>query len=171
MAFIYYFSLGFFNLGNFTSKIFEELNSFDEKLKYAEDIDMYFRTALHCDEIGYVPEPLTVYFQARPGSLTQSTSPEIILENLNIIFTKILKLANDSQIPILRKCINPKLITWIYMNYSRGNFSIIADTLDRFNKTLDKNYIKFIAGIIKLPKFCRPLIQKIIRKKGYGIQQ
>jgi len=30
MAFIYYFSLGFFNLGNSASKVFEELNILDD---------------------------------------------------------------------------------------------------------------------------------------------
>jgi len=30
MAIIYYFSLGFFNLGNSTSKIFEDINTLDD---------------------------------------------------------------------------------------------------------------------------------------------
>ncbi len=110
---------------------------FQEGLKYAEDIDFFWKFGYSWSKIGYIEKPLTIYFQSRPGSITAVSKREFILNTIAELFTKHIKIAeyNNHKEDIMPFIFN-KMRKWLFINYSLRNFNVIGEVINNHPETI-----------------------------------
>ena len=64
-------------------EVLNRLGGFDETLKYHEDYDLLLRLALN-GAVAFIREPLTIWQQGAPGSLSENRSEEIYMKECEV---------------------------------------------------------------------------------------
>ncbi len=145
----------------------EQVGPFQHGLTYSEDIDMWMRMAMTFPKIGFVKEPIAVYYLDRPGSLMHDTpKQEQIDTNLKLI-DDLLKLAqNAGSLELFKPCATFMLKRWIrgMLFYNSGNN--IRNILEKYSDLLSVGYISLMKLLTISPATtacCCHLISKALR--------
>ena len=77
--------------------VFDEVGLFQPGLVHGEDNDMWFRIAFSYPQVGYVNQPLALYYEGVPGSITTiQRSLDITAEQIQ----HLLKLAEENVLSL-----------------------------------------------------------------------
>jgi glycosyltransferase involved in cell wall biosynthesis len=149
-------------------RILHEAGLFRRELHFAEDTDLWFRMAMRWPRIGFVPQPVAVYYLQRPGSLMDFTQSAKRLEVICDIVERSLTLAKvhnrmDKFAPcagfLLRRTIRSSLFEYT-------SAELVQDMLKRFNPLFSTGYKTFIRLLTISPRataFVLYLISRIVR--------
>lgn len=130
-----------------------DVGMYDERLRFAEDWDMWMRVAYRWPQIGYVTDPVALYYLDRPGSLMFSTpNPEKMKTNCDLM-EKHIGLAKDSgRYNSFRPCAEFMLRRWIRgLLFYKSEKLTVRRMLDRFRDILPPSYRHFIRAITVCP--------------------
>jgi glycosyltransferase involved in cell wall biosynthesis len=76
-------------------KAFDEVGYFREGIPCTEDFDMWYRMAIRWPKIGYIPDPIAVYYVQRTGSLMDIIGTKEKKKVVCEVFERTLKLAEE----------------------------------------------------------------------------
>ena len=149
------------------SQVFDDAGLFQHGLRFAEDWDMWMRIAYRWPKIGYVSEPISVYYLDRPDSLMYGTAnTEKIKTNCELIDRHLKLSAEYGKNEQFQKCATFMLRRWIRGMLFHNLPDDIRDILMRYDSLLPNYYKMFMKLLITFPKttanICH-LISRIIR--------
>jgi hypothetical protein len=119
-----------------------EAGLFEERLRFAEDTDMWVRFACRWPAIGYVPEEGAIYYLDRPGSLMLATpNTEKMKVNCGLLDNHISMTRQFNRYEAFRPCAEFMLRRWIRgLLFYRSEKPIIRYMLDRYRDILPSGY-------------------------------
>jgi len=145
--------------------ILQRAGLFRQKLRYAEDMDMWFRMAIHWPQVGFVAESIAVYYVQRPGSLIDHTKSVKKMKVLCGIISNSMKLAREHNRTkkfepcarlLLRKSIRSSLFEYHMA-------ATVRETINRFNYLLPPAYKIFIRLLTQFPRTTATIMHTISR--------
>jgi glycosyltransferase involved in cell wall biosynthesis len=126
---------------------------FDERLRFAEDTDMWVRFACKWPAIGYVPEEGAIYYLDRPGSLMVATNnAEKMRVNCTLLDSHITLTREAGRYEAFRPCAEFMLRRWIRgLLFYRADAPIIRDMLSKYKEILPAGYRLVIRTLMISP--------------------
>ncbi|MCF7957216.1 MAG: glycosyltransferase [Phycisphaerae bacterium] len=145
--------------------VFNETGLFNEEVRYAEDIDMWWRIAYRWKQLGYVNHPLAVYYQRRPGSLTADADRELIVRSIFEIFDRHAKLAAEHGMSDeITPFVTAKLHKWLCNAYGQKRRALIAEMLSQYGYLLTPGHRKLLGFLIRMPIRTTFIGKRILKK-------
>ncbi len=135
-------------------EVFETAGMFQDGLAFAEDIEMWFRIAMQYPKVGYVVEPLAVYYLDRAGSLVNFTQTRRKMEIVCDIIEQSLKLArkykrNDKFLPCVRYYLRGQIRSYLF-EYRMADS--VKEILKRFGYVFGTCYRLCIRAMVCFPR-------------------
>jgi glycosyltransferase involved in cell wall biosynthesis len=123
-----------------------EAGLFDERLRFAEDTDMWVRFACRWPAIGYVPEEGAIYYLDRPGSLMLATpNTEKMKVNCGLLDSHITMTRQTGRYEAFKPCAEFMLRRWIRgLLFYKSEQPVIRYMLDRYRNILPSGYRRAI---------------------------
>jgi glycosyltransferase involved in cell wall biosynthesis len=137
-------------------------------IPFGEDIDLWFRLAIRQPKVGYVSQPIAVYYLHQPGSLIESTQTR---QKMNVVCELVeqnLRLAEQyNRTEKYRQCASFYLRRFIRSCLFNDRLApVIRDMLDRFKDLFSPGYRIFVSTLICFPRTTATglhLISRIVR--------
>jgi glycosyltransferase involved in cell wall biosynthesis len=149
-------------------KVFDRVGLFRVGLRYAEDIDMWWRIAYSEEKFGYLNQALAVYYQGRAESLTAGTDQRKIVKIVADLFERHLELAEQSgKKEDIKPYINQKLRKWTYIMYRQKQFDMVGEVITRFDKLLPRGYKTVMRFLTRLPYITTLIGKRLLRLLHY----
>jgi len=131
----------------------EKVGLFQHGLNYSEDVEMWFRMAMTFPKIGFVSEPIAVYYLDRPGSVSDQTNSD---ERIAVIRDMIQKSADlskelgcfDRFKPCACYCLKRVIRSWLF---EKDLAPTIRDVISQFDYMLDGPYKTLIKALTVCP--------------------
>jgi len=102
-----------------------------------EDQDMWWRIAYRWPEIGYINQPLAVYYRMRPGSLSTETARKEKTRHLcYLLDTHLTLAAENNRLDEFKILAAGMLLWWMKNLYQEKSFAQIRDILKRYGHLL-----------------------------------
>jgi glycosyltransferase involved in cell wall biosynthesis len=149
--------------------VFQEVGVFNESKTIAEDTDLWWRIAYQYPQIGYLVEPLAVYYIQRPGSLSGQSSDNSSKEVLELLDRhQILsaKYGHENDFKLLAgSIITASIRSLLFKNQPEQIRSLVS----KYKNTLSTRFKMLIFILLISPSFTANMchtISKIVRKLG-----
>jgi glycosyltransferase involved in cell wall biosynthesis len=142
-----------------------EAGLFDERLRFAEDTDMWVRFACRHPAIGYVPEEGAIYYLDRPGSLMLATpNTEKMKVNCGLLDNHIAMARQSGRYEAFMSCAEFMLRRWIRgLLFYRSEKPIIRYMLGRYRDILPAGYRSAIWALTIWPALTAEICHAISR--------
>ncbi len=147
--------------------VIAEAGMFKHGLRFAEDWDMWMRMAYRHPKIGFVTEPIAVYYLDRPGSLMHDTPKQERIDTNLKLMDEHLRLAQDAgSLKLFKPCAAFMLKRWIrgMLFYNSGNN--IRNILEKYSDLFSAGYISLMKLLTISPATtacCCHFISRVIR--------
>jgi len=149
-------------------EVFDRVGLFREGLRYAEDMDMWWRIAYSEGRFGYLNQALAVYYQGRAESLTADTDQRKVVKIVADLFERHLELAEQSgKKEDIKPYINQKLRKWTYIMYCQRQFDMVGEVITRFDKLLPRGYKTVMRFLTRLPYITTLIGKRLLRLLHY----
>lgn len=148
-------------------EVFDQVGYFREGLRFAEDLEMWFRIACRWPAMGFVPEPVAMYYKNRPGSLTHDTARrnqiEIICEE--IFIPQLAQVGRLGQREAFEAFLVYKTREWMRSLYDQRQFDLIRFLLRKFWALYPRNYRRLMHFLTALPEWTVPWVNAVADAK------
>ncbi|HSV27878.1 MAG TPA: glycosyltransferase [Sedimentisphaerales bacterium] len=146
-----------------------EAGMYDERLRFAEDWDMWMRLAFRWPGIGYVKEPIAIYNLDRPGSLMLATpGGEKMRVNCGLMDRHIRLARESGRYSCFKPCAEFMLRRWIRgLLFCKDQKEIIRQMLARYREMLPAWYRMWIRALTVWPRVTAGIchaISHVVRK-------
>lgn len=155
-------------------RVIQQAGMFTAGQRWAEDIDLFFRIAYESPEIGFIAEPLAVYYCDMPDALTGIYKNET-KQRCDLIERHLKLSAEHGFGEVFKRCAIDKLEDWARGILHNNRFADISEILNRFGyllprrlriemrlrKGLPRLAPPVFDGYFRLKRFLRPARQKI----------
>ncbi len=122
-------------------QVFDQVGLFREGLRFAEDIEMWWRIAYRWPQFGFVCEPLVLYHQFRPDSLTVATQDDEKVRVMCELFDEHLELAGrHGCYDGVRGFVDRNIRRFVSQYYQAGELAKMRQLLKRYRRLLPGSY-------------------------------
>jgi len=149
-------------------ELLQEIGLFLPGIPFGEDIDLWFRLAIRRPKVGYVCQPIAVYYLHHPGSLIESTKTQQKMKVVCELVEQNLRLAEQyNRTEKYRQCAGFYLRRFIRSCLFNDSLApVIRDMLKRLDDFFPPGYKMFIWTLLCFPRTTAAglhLISRIVR--------